>query len=241
MTFPVWIPIGPWRLHPHLVFETLAYIIGFALYVVRRRRLGDHVPDSVRWSLVTAAAIGAVVGSRLLFWVEDGVGLQSLGGKTMVGGVLGGWLAVELEKKRLGVREPTGDLFAFPIAIGMAIGRIGCFLSGLPDGTYGVETSLPWGVDLGDGVRRHPTALYESLFMVMVALVLWRAEGKTRRGGLFSLFVMAYLGFRLLVDFIKPGTPIALGLTGIQWACVVGLAFQLWQRVQRSRARSSGV
>ena len=92
-----------------------------------------------------------------------------------------------------------------PLAAGIAIGRIGCFLSGLPDGTYGTPTSLPWGVDLGDGVARHPTALYESLFMIVLAAVLARVEPHARRGDAFKLFMASYLTFRLLVDGIKPG------------------------------------
>ena len=115
-----------------------------------------------------------------------------------------------------------------PLAVGIAIGRIGCFLSGLPDGTYGTPTSLPWGVDLGDGVARHPTALYESLFMIVLAAVLARVEPHARRGDAFKLFMASYLTFRLLVDGIKPGIPLALGLTAIQWVCIGGLAYYAW-------------
>jgi prolipoprotein diacylglyceryltransferase len=230
----VWIPIGRWRLHPHLVFESLAYVVGFAVYLARRRRLGDHVADDSRWSIVTAAAIGAVVGSRVLSWADElSAGTpqlaqlaQFLASKTAVGGLLGGWIAVEIEKRRIGVVERTGDLFAVPLAVGFAIGRIGCFLSGLPDGTYGTATTLPWGLDLGDGILRHPTALYETAFMIALAVPLARAESVVKRGVLFQIFVFAYLTFRLAIDAIKPGTALALHLTAIQWACLVGLAYQ---------------
>jgi phosphatidylglycerol---prolipoprotein diacylglyceryl transferase len=222
MTFPVWIEIGGLRVHPHLVFEALAYVGAFWIYLRRRRTQGDHLPDEARWSVVTAAVVGSLAGSHLLNWLAADAG--GVAGKTLVGGVLGGWLAVELEKKRIGIRERTGDLFAMPIAVGMAIGRIGCFLSGLPDGTYGVATALPWGVDLGDGVLRHPTALYESLFMAIIAVVLWRLDGRLPRGGLFRALAASYLAFRLVVDFIKPGVSLLWGLTGIQIACIVGLA-----------------
>ena len=231
MTFPVWIPLGPWRVHPHLLFESLAYIAGFAIFVARRQTRGDHVPNAVRWSLVTAAAIGAVIGSHVLNWIDA----SGFAGKTAVGGLLGAWIAVEIEKKRQHFTEPTGDLFALPLAIGFAIGRIGCFLTGLPDGTYGVQTTLPWGVDLGDGIRRHPTALYESAFMIVVAVALVRFERSLPRGAAFKLFVCAYLTFRLVVDIIKPGDPLALHMTAIQWACVGGLAYYA-SRVARARA-----
>lgn len=237
MTFPVLIPAGPWRLHPHTFFEVLAYAAGFLSYLILRARRGDRISDASRWSVLTATIVGAAVGARLLAWFDappDGV-IQSFGGKTIVGGLLGGWIATELEKKRTGIRESTGDLYVFPIIVGIAIGRVGCFLSGLPDGTYGVATTLPWGVDLGDGVVRHPTALYESVFVLALGLVLLGIERKLARGQMFRLFMLAYLGFRVIVDAIKPGSPVALGLTAIQWACVAGVAFTAWLLTRSER------
>jgi phosphatidylglycerol---prolipoprotein diacylglyceryl transferase len=236
MVFPIDVHVAGWTISSHLVFETLAYAVAFRLYLSRRRRLGDHVSDSHRWSLLAAAAVGAVVGSRLLFWLEDpAVTIAKLtgpdlltAGKTLVGGLVGAWIAVELIKRRLGVRQPTGDLFAVPLAVGIAIGRIGCFLSGLPDGTYGLPTALPWGIDLGDGIPRHPTALYEMAFASMLAGVLVWFERASRQGDAFKLFMAAYLSFRLAVDTIKPGHRIALGLTAIQWTCIAGLAYYAW-------------
>jgi prolipoprotein diacylglyceryltransferase len=233
--FPIDIAVGPWTIHPHVFFETLAYLAGFRFYLWLRRRRGDHVGDAARWSVVTAAAVGAVVGSRLLFWLEDPAATLTylhqpgvlFGGKTVVGALIGGWIAVEIVKRRIGVRDATGDLFAAPLAAGMAIGRIGCFLSGLPDGTYGTPTTLPWGVDFGDGLRRHPAALYESMAMAVLAVVLITAASRLRRGEAFKLFMASYLGFRLWADGLKPGVPL-LGLTAIQWACVGGLAYYAW-------------
>jgi prolipoprotein diacylglyceryltransferase len=236
MNFPVWISIGPWRMHPHLVFEVLAYVVGFTLYLRRRRARGDHLDDGLRWSVVTAAAVGAVIGSRILHWLEGGEG--ALGGKTLVGGLLGGWVAVEIEKRRLGIREATGDLFVVPMAVGIAIGRIGCFLSGLPDGTHGLATTLPWAIDFGDGIRRHPTALYELLLMAALVWPLLRLERRLPRGDLFNLFVGIYLAFRLVVDAIKPGVPIALGLTAIQWASVAGLVVVVRRAIAHGAKRT---
>ncbi len=241
MSFPVGIPIGPWVVPAHVFFEMLAYLLGFRLYLWLRRRQGDPVDDGRRWSIVTAAAVGAVVGSRLLFWLEDPAATVGylrqpailFGGKTIVGALLGGWLAVEIVKRRIGIREATGDVFAVPLAVGIAIGRIGCFLSGLPDGTYGTATTLPWGVDLGDGVTRHPVALYESAFMLAMAIVLQRSGPRLRRGESFKLFMASYLGFRIAVDTLKPGVSVALGLTVIQWACAAGLAYYAWWLIVR--------
>ena len=84
-----------------------------------------------------------------------------MGGKTIVGALIFGLISVELMKRYIGVRQSTGDLYAIPLALGIAIGRIGCFLTGLSDNTYGTPTTLPWAVNFGDGIPRHPTQLYE--------------------------------------------------------------------------------
>ncbi len=228
MQFPVYIVLGPLRLHPHLVFETLAYFIGFQVYLWQRRRQGDRVGDGARWSVIAAAIAGAAIGSKILYWFEDPAAtLQHLTdpvfllqGKTIVGGLIGGLIGVETTKWVLGVRESTGDLFAVPLAVGAAIGRIGCFLTGLSDQTYGVPTTLPWGVDFGDGVSRHPTQVYESLFLILLAIALaWIARRPHVNGDVFKLFMVSYGAFRLLIDFLKP-EPSFAGLSSIQWAAL---------------------
>ena len=167
------------------------------------------------------------LGSKLLYWLEDPAATLAhwndliflLGGKTIVGGLLGGLIGVEWIKKRRGIARRTGDLFAIPLAVGIAVGRIGCFLAGLGDQTYGVATSLPWGVDFGDGIARHPVQLYESAYALLLAGVLSMAGSRRPpEGSLFRLFLVLYLGFRLAVDFWKPGAPLA-GLTSLQWCC----------------------
>jgi phosphatidylglycerol---prolipoprotein diacylglyceryl transferase len=231
--FPVYIPFGPLRLHPHLVFEALAYFIGFRIYLRQRRRRGDVIADGTRWSIIAAAIAGAAIGSKVLYWFEDPVGTWQhlrdpvflLQGKTIVGALIGGLIGVEATKFVLGVRESTGDLFAVPLAIGAALGRIGCFLTGLSDRTYGVQTNLPWGVDFGDHVFRHPTQLYEALFLALLAVALVAfARRPHANGDVFKLFMVGYLAFRLLVDFLKPEARFG-GLSAIQWAAVVGLIY----------------
>jgi phosphatidylglycerol---prolipoprotein diacylglyceryl transferase len=246
LSFPIWIPFGPARVHPHLFFELLAYLVAAIVYWRRRRSLGDHISTEARWALAAAAVVGAVFGSRILFWFEDPqrtLGQLTnarylAGGQTIVGGLIGGWIAVEWQKRRIGIHESTGDLFAIPIALGAAVGRIGCFLTGLPDGTYGLPSSLPWAVDFGDGIPRHPAALYESAFMLALAYVLMRIERHTVRGELFLAMITAYLAFRIAVDLSKPGVTLFAGLTAIQIACIVGLVVT-W-RIWRDRRRRQG-
>jgi len=218
--------------HPelHPVFEGLGYAGGYGAYKLARGRAGDFLSDERRWLIIAATAVGALVGSRVLGLLEQAprIGwhwneLLMPGGKTIVGGLLGGWMAVELAKLVLRIRSRTGDLFAVPLCLGIAIGRIGCFVAGLADDTYGTATTLPWGVDFGDGVRRHPTQLYEILFLLVLAGVLWRmSKRRHRNGALFRVFMGSYLAWRLVVDFIKP-QPLVRGLNMIQWACLLGL------------------
>lgn len=224
------------KVHPHLLFETLAYVIGFRVYLHFKRTNGDPIGDSTRWTVIAAAAVGAALGSKMLFWFEDphamlvaaqyGDVATLMGGKTIVGGLLGGTLAVEIVKWFVGERRSTGDLFAVPLCVGIAVGRVGCFLTGLADRTYGSPTTLPWGIDFGDGIRRHPTQLYEIEFVVALgAMLAWLgARRRLPNGHLFKLFMAAYLGFRFAVDFIKP-EPSFGGLSSIQWASALGAAY----------------
>jgi prolipoprotein diacylglyceryltransferase len=230
MHFPVYLWLGPLALHPHWVFETLAYLLGARLYAILKQRSGDPIDPVERWWVVAAAFVGAAIGSKLLVLVDHpslfAQGLDLVDGKTVVGALVGALLAVEWTKQRIGVTEATGDVFAIPLAVGIAVGRIGCFLTGLDDNTYGLPTSLPWAVDFGDGVPRHPTQLYEIAFLLLVLLpaLVWLQRRGRPQGDLFKWFMVAYLGFRLALEFLKPADPIA-GLTAIQWACVAGLAW----------------
>jgi len=206
-----------------------------------RVRRGDVVGEEMRWQMLAAAAVGGLVGSRVLGLLEQAprMGLHwgdlvRPGGKTIVGGLLGGWIGVELAKLAMGVKTRTGDLLAVPLCVGIAVGRLGCFFAGLADDTYGVATTLPWGVDFGDGVRRHPTQLYEFLFLGVLGWWLWRMMQRPHtQGQVFRVFLGSYLAWRIVIDFIKP-QPVVHGLNLIQWSCLCGLvalgAGELWRR-----------
>jgi phosphatidylglycerol---prolipoprotein diacylglyceryl transferase len=232
MHFPVYLWFGPLAVHPHPVFECLAYLVGARLYATLKAREGDALEGAQRWWVVAAAFVGAALGSKLLVLFDHpSLMLQDLTnplalaeGKTVVGALLGALVAVEWTKRRLNIRRATGDLFAIPLAVGIGIGRIGCFLTGLDDNTYGLPANLPWTIDFGDGVARHPAQLYEIGFLVLVLApaMLWLRDRLPREGDLFKVFMVGYLGFRLGLEYLKPGEPI-LGLTAIQWACLGGL------------------
>ena len=132
-------------------------------------------------------------------------------------------LAVEWVKRMYGIRVRTGDLYAVPLCVGIAIGRIGCFMAGLTDDTYGTPTGLPWGIDFGDGIPRHPTQLYEIIFLFIAGACAGSVQQRPHpQGATFRLFLAAYLSWRILIDLIKP-QPRVYGLNLIQWACVAGL------------------
>jgi phosphatidylglycerol---prolipoprotein diacylglyceryl transferase len=196
-----------------------------------RRAEGDPLPQIQRLTLVATAIAGAAVGSKALALLDDPAQMSQrirelsllVGGKSIVGGLLGGLIAVEMAKRIMRVTVATGDLYVLGLIVGIAIGRVGCFLTGLDDQTHGLATSLPWGVDFGDGLRRHPTQLYEiALLLLLGAVVVRRRRRPHVEGDLFKLFMIVYLTWRLAIEFIKPGTPL-WGLTAIQWACVLGL------------------
>ena len=218
----------------HFVFEALAYFAGYQVFRAQRAHQGDALAEPQRWTVLAAAAIGALLGSRALGLAEqwptlfaamkDGKLWQLLfspGGKTIVGGLLGGWIAVEAVKRFSGIKTRTGDLFALPLCVGIAVGRIGCFLAGLADDTYGTQTSLPWGVDFGDGIARHPTQIYEILFLALLGFVITR-NWKLPSGARFAIFFGSYLAWRVVIDFIKP-QPLIHGMNLIQWCALGGL------------------
>lgn len=242
MTFPVYLEFWGLRLHPHPAFETLAYFAGARFYFAARKNAGGAggtpLPLETNLWILVGCIFGAWTGSKLLAWAEMPGHYLALaqtapaalfGGKTIVGGFLGGWAGVEFAKRICGVTRSTGDLFIWPLTIGTAIGRLGCFFTGLADHTYGVATALPWGVDFGDGIARQPTQIYESVFVVVLAtaIAVGLRERELPSGARFRLYFAGYFAFRFFVEFLKPReTPLA-GLSAIQFASLAGVVLSL--------------
>lgn len=222
----------------HLLIELLAYFVGGQLYWRLRRRDPIRADRFAQMGILVGLVLGAALGSKLAFWLEHPAfafaGFPNLahllGGKSIVGGLLGGLIGVELSKRWVGVPQSTGDALVWPLAIGISIGRIGCFVSGLSDATYGVPSNLPWAVDFGDGIPRHPTQLYDIVWLLgSAAAIAWLARRQPLLAGdAFKLFLAGYLGWRLLVDALKPIPEVYWpGLSGIQWLCLLGLLYYL--------------
>lgn len=210
----------------HAVLEIAGSTSGVLLYAWLRARQGDAISDRARLDVLVGAAVGAMLGARLLWWIGEPAATlaQFFQGKTVVGGLLGGLIGVEAMKKVRGIAQSTGDLFVFPLILAMVIGRIGCFLAGPADKTHGLASNLPWALAIGDGIRRHPVALYEVAFLLILGALLRLMHGQ--QGDRFRLFLASYLLFRVFVDFLKPyPLPLAAGLTAIQWAALAGVAY----------------
>ncbi len=235
MHFPITIHIGSVSILLHTVTEFLGIFIGFRYFLYLRRKQGDQIVSPNRAWIIIGAIFGALIGSRLIGGLEDPLAmLQSKNiflnfyeNKTVVGGFLGGLCGVELVKKIVHEHHASGDLFTFPIILGLIIGRIGCFSMGIYEETYGLPTSLPWGLDLGDGLHRQPVCLYEIAFLILIWIFIARLQKKIllHVGAKFKIFMIAYLVFRFLLDFIKPHYTFPFGLSTIQLVCLCGLAY----------------
>jgi phosphatidylglycerol---prolipoprotein diacylglyceryl transferase len=218
----------------HGAFEYAGIAVGAWRYRCALRQQGSGgLLDRGRFAVLVGLLLGAALGNKAVFLIErPDVWQRLIGGEwlmpgqSIVGGLLGGLIGVELAKWFTGQTRSTGDVLVEPIVVGLVIGRIGCWFAGLHDDTYGLPTSLPWGVDLGDGVARHPSPLYEIVFVLGLAALLWRSRLRLAQvpGLSFKLFLAAYLLWRLLGDGLKPVRfPYPLGLSGIQWVCIVAL------------------
>jgi prolipoprotein diacylglyceryltransferase len=210
----------------------LAY--GVAGYLSWRYfRGGSVIKDiDVRWYYYTTLVAGFVIGSVGLSMFNNylSLGGKVILGKSILGALFGGILFSEIFKRFMGIKGSTGAYFVPSLAIGIAIGRIGCFLAGLEDYTYGIETTLPWGVDFGDGLSRHPVQLYESGAMfVFFGYSLWRY--RVDRAGfertIFYQFILWYASQRFVWELLKPYESIALGINLFGWVCLLLIGYAI--------------
>jgi phosphatidylglycerol:prolipoprotein diacylglycerol transferase len=234
---------------PQRVAYASFMLLAAGVFLLARRclpRAGrPALPPGQQLILALAAFVGGTLAAKLPFalatdgwyrpeaWVADG--------KTVTTALIGGYLAVELAKVALSIHIKTGDSFALPLALALAVGRWGCFFNGCCSGQ---PTDLPWGVDFGDGVSRHPTQVYESLFHLLMAGALLTLM----RRGLFrthrlQLYLIAYGAFRFVTEYLRPEPEWLLGLTYYQWVAlvlVVGPAVQ-WVYEAKCQRPASGV
>ena len=196
----------------HAVFDVAAWLASMTVFYLTTRHLipaeslpANRVPHPGAYAITAGA--GALCGA-MFFGTANALlsGVHALG-FSMVGGIAGAIMAIEAYKRFVGVSGSTGIVFAAPFAATVAVGRWGCFFSGLADFTYGTPTGLPWGVDFGDGIARHPVQLYESLAMAAMFVVLiqrfYVRDPFWLRNG-FYLAVGWYSLQRFVWEFFKP-------------------------------------
>jgi phosphatidylglycerol---prolipoprotein diacylglyceryl transferase len=228
------IHLGPLDLQTFGICFALGFLASGAVIGRRLRELGK--PSDWAYELVFAALIGGLVGSRIDFLIQNwddvsgdllsnvfsGSGLVWFGG--LVGGALGvvlwarwrGWLGLEML-----------DTCSAPLAIGYAVGRVGCQLSG--DGDYGEASDLPWAMAYPEGTvattdEVHPTPVYETFTMGLVAVVLWRLRDRFAPGVLFGLYLILAGAERFLIEFIRRNDAVAAGLTLAQLVSIAMVA-----------------
>ena len=248
---PVLVQFGPVTIGTHDFFTLLGLAVGMAIYYRALRRDGLMGPEITAISL--AAVSGGVVGARLLTGWEILDDIQAAGApisavlthgpKSILGAFVGGWLAIALSKRALGYTVSTGDYYTLAIPVGLAIGRVGCFLSELP---LGAPTSLPWGMTVspeaaaafarcpGCGGPIHPSMLYEIGFVVGAALLIWRRGPLLpTRGDTVRAFLLAYGLFRFGIEFLRGNEVQFAGLTGPQLVLIPFIAFLAVHFVRR--------
>ena len=216
-------------------FLMLAAILTCSL-LLRKTQRRLPISGIEKLGLGIGAFCGAMIGSKLPFVLADWDGLVSgaawlSNGKTIMFGIVGGYFGVETAKWMMDIRVKTGDTFAAPVAFAVAIGRVACFHGGC---CYGTQTDLPWGVVFptaldGPTLARHPTQLYEAAFHLTAGfLLVWFGTRGWFSGQLIKLYLLSYLVYRFLTEFIRPEAHVWFGLTGYQAAAIVLVPLFVW-------------
>lgn len=212
----------------YALFVSLGLIVAIALYYVNTR--ARAVGNSGLY-IATAAAVGGILGAKIPIWIVNLPAIIAnpgaatlLSGRTIVGGLIGGTLAVYVVKRRLGITERLGNYLVPSLCAGILLGRIGCLLAGC---CYGEPTALAWGVDFGDGVARHPTQLYEAMVLLGFLGYSQLTLARHRPGVLFRAFMIGYFAWRFTVEFIRVNPVSAVGLTYYQLVAAIVLLYYL--------------
>ena len=237
--------LGPLELKTFGLCFAAGFIAAAAVLGRHLKELGR--PTDWAYEMIFAGLVGGVIGSRIDFLLQnwddasdDLLGnLFSGSGLVWFGGLVGGAIGVVLWAWRRGfLGLQLLDVCAVPLALGYAIGRVGCQLSG--DGDYGTGSDLPWAMSYPDGTvpttdEVHPTPIYESVSVGLIALGLWHLRGRLAPGAVFAIYLVAVGVERLLVEFIRRNDDVALGLTFAQLVSVALIAAGAAWLVQKRR------
>jgi phosphatidylglycerol:prolipoprotein diacylglycerol transferase len=220
------VPTALWLHHVGDVAAWLAALLGARWLYRHRRGAVEQLARQTEPGYFLALATGGAIGAWAAGSFNTLRSAMPVLSHSIAGALAGAIVAVELWKRWHGVRGSTGGPFVIPLSLGIIVGRWGCLFAGLPDETYGSPTSLPWGVDLGDGIARHPVEIYESLAIALFLIVYWRALTTNRRWAVshgFHAFVLAYAVQRFAWEFLKPYPPL-IGPLNVFHLLMIGLA-----------------
>lgn len=235
---PVLFNVGGLDIPAYSFFTALGLLAGLILYFYETKRKQASSGNGI--FIVIGSLVGGVLGAKLLeFAINYKFVIQNFSkiniffsGKTIIGGLIGGTAGVIITKKILGIKEKRGNFFAPAIAISVAIGRIGCFFRGC---CYGKATSLPWGVNFGDGILRQPTQIYEALFMLAMFMYLQKVKDnkEIQPGQMFKILMIVYFIFRFLIEFIRVERVAFAGFTYFQYISIVAILYLSRSRIKR--------
>lgn len=226
----------------HYLGDIAAWIAAFlgARWVYRHRQASvDNFARQTAPSYFVCLALGGAIGAWLLGSLNTLRDARPVISHSIAGALVGAIVAVELWKFAKGVRVSTGGVFVIPLCLGVVVGRWGCLFAGLSDQTYGIPSALPWAVDLGDGVARHPVEIYESIAIAVFLGIYWRALARQKPWAIhhgFHAFVLAYACQRFAWEFLKPYPPV-VGPFNLFHFVMIGLSVYALIWIARGRAR----
>lgn len=253
---PILLRLGPFVVPSHDAFVLLGVLAAAALFRHEARRRGMWGDERLPWIVAGTLLCGAIGARLATLWhyVADSgdaslAGILVRGGRSVLGGLAGAYAGALLTKRVVGYRRRTGDLFAPAVALGMAVGRVGCLLSEPP----GTPTTLPWGIRLTPAEAAaipacpawcfaatplHPSFVYEIAFHLAAFAALWwwlRPRARVE-GDLFKLFLLGYAVFRFLVEFVRGNEVVWHGLTRSQLFLIPSTALLAGYFVRRRLA-----
>jgi phosphatidylglycerol:prolipoprotein diacylglycerol transferase len=227
---PVLFKIGSLTFYTYGLMVAIAFIV--ATFIVRHQAIRKSFKSEIAYDLAILALLGGLLGARIFYvlgrWSEFATNPLSIlaiwqGGFVWYGGLIGGATAILLWLRRKKYKALViADMIAPGLAIGVAIGRLGCLANGC---CYGVKTSLPWGIVYTNplavarplGEPLHPTQLYEFAYNLVIFSVIWVMGKRVKQEGfIFGLYLGMYGFFRFLVEFVRVNPKIVLGMSASQ-------------------------
>ncbi len=233
---PVLLDLGFLKIYSWGFMVAIAFIAATIISAKEAKRKNIN-PEKI-YSLVTYIIIGAIIGSRIGYLLFNPTSFADIfkiweGGMAFHGGFIGGLLFAYfyIKKNKLNFWEIT-DICTPSIPLAQAIGRIGCFLRGC---CYGIETTLPWGINYLEKIR-HPTQIYSSIALFLIFIFLSKQKYKKNfKGALFLTYIIIYSMFRFFIEFIRTESRVLFGLTGAQIASIIlaGISIFLFSKFRK--------